>query len=285
MSTTSKRSRVGFTLIELLVVIAIIAILAAILFPVFQKVRENARRTSCLSNEKQIGLAFTQYTQDADEQFPTGQVGLSANCYVGKPADTHRVSGDGWAFQLYPYVKSTGVYICPDDSTTKTWGLVSYALNENLPGNSLALLAAPFTTVMMFEANANPNGTGQGMDPSQSLSGVTADCYMASVDPDADPLDQDFYFASNLAGATGHLGGRQAVTSPTRHDPGSCFLATDGHVKYLRPTQISSGFTPSASNQYQDQAGAGTYQAATTDNLNLTASTGGPTAVLTFSTK
>ena len=64
------RSRSGFTLVELLVVIAIISVLAAILFPVFARARENARRTSCLSNQKQLGLAFTQYFQDYDEQFP-----------------------------------------------------------------------------------------------------------------------------------------------------------------------------------------------------------------------
>jgi prepilin-type N-terminal cleavage/methylation domain-containing protein len=94
----------GFTLIELLVVIAIIAILAAILFPVFAKVREKARQTTCASNLKQLGLAFVQYTQDYDE---TGPV--------------HTATGGsaiGWAGELYPYVKSKGLFTCPDDSTS-----------------------------------------------------------------------------------------------------------------------------------------------------------------------
>ena len=70
MKNNSRRT--GFTLIELLVVIAIIAILAAILFPVFAKVREKARQTACLSNMKQLGLAFVQYSQDYDEMNPDG---------------------------------------------------------------------------------------------------------------------------------------------------------------------------------------------------------------------
>lgn len=90
----------GFTLIELLVVIAIIAILASILFPVFGRARENARRTSCLSNGKQLGLAIMQYTQDYDERFPQGR---SANNAQKNP----------WNRTIYPYVKSVQVFVCP----------------------------------------------------------------------------------------------------------------------------------------------------------------------------
>jgi len=99
------RLRRGFTLIELLVVIAIIAILAAILFPVFQKVRENARRAACLSNEKQLGLAIMQYLNDSDEHYPAkGQVSASG---------AYR----SWRQVIYSYVKSTGVYHCPSNSS------------------------------------------------------------------------------------------------------------------------------------------------------------------------
>lgn len=99
------RNRQGFTLIELLVVIAIIAILAAILFPVFARARENARRASCQSNLKQIGLAIMQYTQDYDERMP-----LQALDAVNNYAD---ITFSTIFYVTYPYIKNWQVFTCP----------------------------------------------------------------------------------------------------------------------------------------------------------------------------
>jgi len=104
---------VAFTLIELLVVIAIIAILAAILFPVFAQAREKARQISCLSNEKQIGLGLLQYNQDYDENMPlpgfTHSGAPGGSCGAGPWTDCY-----SWRTSILPYVKSTGVFKCPD---------------------------------------------------------------------------------------------------------------------------------------------------------------------------
>jgi prepilin-type N-terminal cleavage/methylation domain-containing protein len=109
----------GFTLIELLVVIAIIAILAAILFPVFGRARENARRSSCQSNLKQLGLGILQYSQDYDERLPQAEIG-------GGPASGGWVEFENFSFSssdptdffpargsIYPYVKSEQIFVCP----------------------------------------------------------------------------------------------------------------------------------------------------------------------------
>lgn len=108
------KAKSGFTLIELLVVIAIIAILAAILFPVFAQAREKARQTACLSNMKQLTLGMVMYAQDYDETFPEWKWD---QCYStgNNPACVNN-GGSLWHNAIFPYVKSVGVYSCPSDA-------------------------------------------------------------------------------------------------------------------------------------------------------------------------
>jgi len=141
----ARRRTRGFTLIELLVVIAIIAILAAILFPVFARAREQARKTACLSNLKQIGLAAGMYAEDYDEAYPDSRVSYDAldgpgcsangaggyqggnhiNCWgvrlysPGTAATTKVIAG--YPARLMPYVKNVNVFICPSDSRSDRW--------------------------------------------------------------------------------------------------------------------------------------------------------------------
>jgi prepilin-type N-terminal cleavage/methylation domain-containing protein/prepilin-type processing-associated H-X9-DG protein len=119
MVATPRSRKMGFTLIEILVVIAIIAILAAILFPVFARARENARRASCQSNLKQLSLGLIQYTQDYDERYPYG----------------YDAGQRLWGEQIFPYVKSTQVFVCPSDP--KTYAVPT--ASQLVPGYSYGL--------------------------------------------------------------------------------------------------------------------------------------------------
>jgi len=122
-----KRS--GFTLIELLVVIAIIAILAAILFPVFAKAREKARQSSCLSNIKQIGISLLAYAQDYDERFP-----WHCGFLAGAPQD----SNNGWQNQIVPYIKNTQIFTCPSYTGGGGYcGGYGYNLSRNAAGTQV----------------------------------------------------------------------------------------------------------------------------------------------------
>ncbi len=148
--------RRGFTLIELLVVIAIIAILAAILFPVFAKAREKARQATCTSNFKQVGLAVMQYVQDYDETFP-----MHGCCAYGvQPPAPY-----GVMFVLEPYMKSAQALRCPNTKSVVTgihkWGTgypnAAWGEFRNLPtmeATMLALIKAPASVLNIIETNA-----------------------------------------------------------------------------------------------------------------------------------
>jgi prepilin-type N-terminal cleavage/methylation domain-containing protein len=155
--------RRAFTLIELLVVIAIIAILAAILFPVFQKVRENARRTACISNGSQIGLAVTQYTQDYDEAMPIFQAYNTA----ASGGDPGQPGHKGVEDELAPYTKAPALFKCPDDSGGPTTSGKSY---HDFYGSSYRFTKACYTVV-------------PGTDPPGLVGSYEDDYYVTLADP------------------------------------------------------------------------------------------------------
>ena len=157
---THKFRSSAFTLIELLVVIAIIAILAAILFPVFARARENARRSSCQSNLKQVALGFKQYIQDYDEKYPLANAGST--------------NATGWAIQIQPYLKSSQIFQCPSEPTAPfntdptnanygNSGYSDYYYNYNLRNG-------PNEASLDFISNTILNGDGPSTDAASTRS-------------------------------------------------------------------------------------------------------------------
>jgi prepilin-type N-terminal cleavage/methylation domain-containing protein/prepilin-type processing-associated H-X9-DG protein len=249
--------RIGFTLIELLVAIAIISLLAALLFPVFSQVREKGRQTVCLSNERQVGIAFIMYAQDNDE------IILPAN--------------QGWAGPIYPYLKSVSVFHCPDDETVSKppYYPVSYGVNGNLGTHTLAESSAK--TVLIFEvlhSTAQLTVPDEGWDYINGIAPTATS--VAGVGGDGGPLfvagafhngtkfdiDEDVRYATGIMNG---IGEGIFYEGAGRHQGGGNFLLCDAHVKWLHPEQVTTGGNAAASTS-APAYGPGSNAAAGSDN-------------------
>jgi len=253
-SRPSGTQFVAFTLIELLVVIAIISLLAAILFPVFGRVRENARRTTCVSNEKQMGMAFVQYAQDADETYPTN--------FSDDPTAIANLQ-ESWDLLIKPYLgqkvqlNTTAnlgeILQCPDDNNVRiygysarsysvVWGVyVSYTVGAQdgsfagpyvasgppsnyqyfSRGRRLSEFPAPSTTLMLTENPANDQNTADFNN--NNMEGKAQQASVGSPNLQASLMYND-------------------SPGTPYHDGGWNYLFVDGHVKWELPQNtVGSG--------------------------------------------
>jgi prepilin-type N-terminal cleavage/methylation domain-containing protein/prepilin-type processing-associated H-X9-DG protein len=212
-----QHQRKGFTLIELLVVIAIISILAAILFPVFARARENARRASCMSNLKQLAFGWQMYAQDYDGRLPYYQYGSGAtNTDMGK---------------VFPYVKSKQVFLCPSSNLPDTHlydpATSAYGTEYGLPA-----VYAPNQAAVV---NSGTGADQQNIPQMDTIPQPTITCLMAETINTVTPptYGYDRFNASNLS-STSFAG----LPVLDRHLGGSNYAFMDGHVKWLKKETV-----------------------------------------------
>jgi prepilin-type N-terminal cleavage/methylation domain-containing protein/prepilin-type processing-associated H-X9-DG protein len=219
--------RQGFTLIELLVVIAIIAILAAILFPVFAQAREAARKSSCLSNTKQFGVATMLYVQDYDETYPMSIYPAFVNGGI-RPFTVFDA--------VLPYMRNTGILMCPSSPKEMDW----IALLTQTPPNGCfgGALGPPIGSFQYTSYNANYAVFQEGNPNLYFGGGGDATVTMASLPRVADTtIFYDGYLCGPLCpGSNACKFGSPIVTpgKPPRHQEGVNATYADGHAKWQR---------------------------------------------------
>jgi prepilin-type N-terminal cleavage/methylation domain-containing protein/prepilin-type processing-associated H-X9-DG protein len=253
MKNYGMRSSHAFTLIELLVVIAIIAILAAILFPVFAQAREKARQITCLSNCKQLGLGYMMYVQDYDETFAFSERWGGA--------------GQGWGGRIYPYVKNRDIFKCPNDNAQRPgWvppaNKISYAQNTFLSSNNnwwewvnngngtysntqtatLANIGASANVVLLYEATGAVDGGAPYPQPVLQ----NGKFFFLNFGDVTNPLEVDSMAGSGVNGAwqtpvIAERHGNYTVKADGSINGGANFVLADGHAKWLRCTPENSG--------------------------------------------
>ena len=271
----------GFTLIELLVVIAIIAILAAILFPVFAQARESARKASCLSNMKQLGLSLVMYVQDYDEAYPA--YGVNAP-YIGTPdvegGNPNYPAFWQWMWVIQPYIKNKAVLVCPSDpSKGKNYNWEDYNNEPNPTCDNMWDIPTPISYAMNDALMSTGGSTATFPCDNSSWGYEDALVTLASVPSPAStylladsgrPNGLDPYWINNTRaanftqlynisapgkgarcdpnGAGDCNASRQAVwranfnvAGNKRHAGGTNLAYGDGHAKFRTRDQIYSG--------------------------------------------
>lgn len=229
----------GFTLIELLVVVAIIAILAALLFPVFAKARGSAHRSSCQSNLKQLSTAFDLYLQEWDEVYP--------NSWQPQRSRYGELNHSWWDVQLFPYVKSDGVFACPSNdvdsfsvhqpfnSEGRKTRRVNYALNNQL-------LRCPPSPSRFSYTGDPPEPAARSEVEVETQTILLTEKMLDEANHDPNPADArgnqsteiDVWFHLTGPGLDPSTWNPTWGVARALHDKGCNFLFTDGHVKYLR---------------------------------------------------
>ncbi len=224
--------RHGYTLIELLVVIAIIAILAAILFPVYSQAREQARAVSCLSNSRQLGLAVTMYADDHDEAYP-------CSCMIGDMMGAGSANMQSWLDTVQPYVRNRAIFRCPDDSSP-LWSAMNVPRRSSYGFNGYFIpVEPPYFGIQMAEV-ANP-----------------ASCVL--IAELADSWNQDFFQpmywgdppkltdSMQQMNEWDMMAGEPLTVAIRRHHEGANYVFAEGHAKWLRFAQTwrqTSGAPP-----------------------------------------